>query len=159
MQGLSERPDCHLVWTCPNGIEYEQAMKNVGKDKCWCGKAHRKDHWTCSSKCNAVFWRQIEYWKDVRQKMIRHATECHICAKPFSTISKHNTLYNARKNLRHITPITEGGPMWDASNMQVICDPCYNAEELAESTARAMYSKQAGFFTLDVFHEARATCP
>ena len=37
LQGLKERPEDHIVWTWPDDMDLQTALRNLHDGKCWCG--------------------------------------------------------------------------------------------------------------------------
>ena len=81
-------------------------------------KAGRLIRWTCSAKCNRVFWKKhaIFGWADLRGKVFdRDNNTCSNCG-----------LKCLASDLvaDHIRPIALGGAQWEMDNIQTLCGAC-----------------------------------
>lgn len=150
LQGLARgRPEDHIVWTWPEGMELQTALGNLRAGRCWCGdppapRVQWTDGgWACSRDHQRTWWRQFEFWHDVRVRVLdRDGWECRMCG----------TDLGANAQVDHIVPVTDGGPMWDRGNMQSLCTECHvskTAEDLRRRTVEARRRPPAGVRPLE----------
>ena len=154
LQGLVKgRPDDHIIWMWPEGIELQVALKNLHDGKCWCGRPPVPrvqwidGGWECSRAHRHVWWQQFEFWHDVRIKVLdRDGWECVMCG----------TLLGRGAQVDHITPVTDGGSMWDMDNMQSLCTECHivkTADDLSRRTAKQRRSRPADVLPLEYYSD------
>ena len=149
LQGLRGRPEDHIVWTFPEGMDLQAALANLHAGRCWCGRppAPRVQWtdggWACSRDHQRVWWRQFEFWHDVRTSVLDlDGWECRACGAELG----------AGAQVDHITPVTDGGPMWDRDNMQSLCTECHvvkTAADYRNRTAEQRRRRPAGVQPLE----------
>ena len=79
----------------------------------------------CSDRCRDVAYatQELYNWKNVRAKVLeRDGYECQRCGKNREKLGEdfNESLFH----VDHKKPVSEGGAMFDPSNLQVLCKSC-----------------------------------
>lgn len=163
LQGLRGRPEDHVVWAWPDGMELQAALQNLHAGRCWCGKPSAPrvqwtdGGWACSREHQRAWWKQFEFWHDVRTRVLnRDGWECRACGAELG----------AQAQVDHIVPVTDGGPMWDRNNLQSLCAECHvskTAGDLRSRNAGRRRQRPAGVLPLEHYGgrigSGDGTCP
>lgn len=116
LQAITIRPISHLVWKWPEGMAFADCMANMRQGKCWCGERarHASMMFTCSVKHRALWWKQFEFWTDVRfEVQDRDKFRCVMCGS------------NWHLQVDHIVAIVDDGAPWDRDNLRTLCERCH----------------------------------
>lgn len=150
LQGLTRgRPEDHIIWTCPEGMDLQSALANLHSGKCWCGKPPARTRswtdggWACSRVHQRTWWKQFEFWHDVRLQILdRDGWECTKCGMELG----------AHAQIDHVVPVADGGSMWGRDNMQSLCAECHmskTTDDLRRRTAERRRRAAAGTLPLE----------
>lgn len=166
IQGKAERPNYHVIWTMPNNITLQEAIELQRLHHCCICRSEKGKailEYTCSRRCYKVYARCFEYfhWQLKSQVIKRDGMVCRRCSKRLSKTVNEGTDYefecpiDGEVHVDHIMAIKDGGPAWDAHNMQVLCKRCHAAKTGREARRRAQGERikrgAAGFRMLDGF--------
>ena len=92
-------------------------------------KAKRQDY-----KVNTLY--SSAKWRKFRQSILRHqGGECVHCG---------NTFVDSLLHIDHITPIANGGPVYDIDNLQVLCKACHGRKTASETLGAGSKSQKEG---------------
>lgn len=148
------RPYEHVVWTWPDGMELQAALRNLYDGKCWCGKPSRNSQWwACSTDHTAVWWSQFERWGSVRREVIRR--DKHTCRECGHVEKYRNgTLSYDWLEVDHIRAVSNGGAFWDRDNLRTLCSDCHKkktAEDRRELSGRRKREKHKILSPLEAY--------
>lgn len=158
--GASVRPPDHVVWTWPEGLSYHEARTNISAGNCWCGRPPGQYTWACTPAHSQVWWKQHEFWRDVRSEVIRRdGNACTECGWPRKTTcrfdespsyrcaecgrTRWDTYHRRTLQVDHIVAITDGGSPWDRNNLRTLCSVCHAKKTGRDSRRRAGRIKRA----------------
>ena len=136
LQGVGPRPTDHIVWQWTEGVSLFDALCNLHAGRCWCGQPPREHlgrwasgAWVCSRRHQSAWWKQFEFWHDLRHEVLtRDKWQCVACGKQLGNYAQAD----------HIVPISAGGAMWDAANLQALCADCHAVKTASDAGRRVV---------------------
>jgi 5-methylcytosine-specific restriction enzyme A len=69
-------------------------------------------------------------WRHLRAHVVREEPLCRLCERAGRV--------SATVLVDHIVPVKQGGPMWERSNLQGLCNACHEAKSASEGSRFAM---------------------
>ena len=136
------RPVEHIVWTWPEGMDLQTALRNLHDGKCWCGAEPMtrglrwyQDAWACSKKHRHTWWEQFEFWPTVRYAVMNR--DQHRCVQCGDGPGPDGGYVPYLLQVDHRVAICNGGDPWDRDNLQTLCNKCHKIKTADDRRMRA----------------------